>query len=180
MLESIAHFHLYLIHLINTKIDHALPELSIQALWSGPPLAWCPLLVSYTLFLIQWSAAAACLCTPLWTKKKKKWRIYINAHNELWFTTNKSRVNWFLKTSTCQMCSYLDAAASATALAAVASSNFFRFFSSASCFSAVARASCSALSLFSSWPTACLSFCFACTALWSLQEHGHTQTLTSR
>lgn len=70
---------------------------------------------------------------------------------------------------------YLDAAASATALAAVASSNFFLFFSSASCFSAVARASCSPLSFFSSCPTVCLSFCFACTALWSLTD-AHRET----
>lgn len=72
-----------------------------------------------------------------------------------------------MKTLPTSKLTYLDAAASATALA---SSNFFLFFSSASCFSAAARASCSALSLFSSWPTACLSFCFAWTALWSLSS----------
>lgn len=48
------------------------PALSVQALVSGPPLAWYPLLVSYTQFLIQWSAAAMCLCTPLWVKVGKK------------------------------------------------------------------------------------------------------------
>lgn len=70
---------------------------------------------------------------------------------------------------------YLVAAANATALAAVASSIFFLFLSSASCFSARARASCSAFSLFSSWEMVCLSFCLAWMALWSLmcrEEHG--------
>lgn len=105
-------------------------------------------------------------------EKKKKRLSHISAHEKP--ASNKPGVKQEVK-----MVPYLDAAASATALAAVASSNFFRFFSSASCFSAVARASCSALSLFSSWPTACLSFCFACTALWSLRAHIRTKTPSS-
>ncbi len=64
---------------------------------------------------------------------------------------------------------HLVAAARATARAAAASSSFLRFFSSANSFSAAARASCSAFRRFSSCPTVCLSFCFACTALWSLK-----------
>lgn len=65
---------------------------------------------------------------------------------------------------------YLDAAASATARAAVASSTFFLFFSSLSCFSATDRASCSDFRRFSSWVMVCLSFCLDCTALWSLMQ----------
>lgn len=81
--------------------------------------------------------------------------------NSFWW--HKARYN------TPQSHEYLVAAANATALAAVASSIFFLFLSSASCFSARARASCSAFSLFSSWEMVCLSFCLAWTALWSLK-----------
>lgn len=67
---------------------------------------------------------------------------------------------------------YLDAAANATARAAVASSNFFLFFSSINCFSTKLRASCSAFSFFSNWLIFCLSFCFTCTALCNLHGNG--------
>ncbi|TNN38204.1 hypothetical protein EYF80_051636 [Liparis tanakae] len=68
----------------------------------------------------------------------------------------------------CRSGSYLVAAASATARAAVASSIFFLLRSSVSCFSARPRASCSAFSRFSSWEMVCLSFCLDWMALWSL------------
>lgn len=71
---------------------------------------------------------------------------------------------------------YLDAAANATARAAVASSNFFLFFSSINCFSTKLRASCSAFSFFSNWLIFCLSFCFTCTALCNLNGNDyHTE-----
>lgn len=71
---------------------------------------------------------------------------------------------------------YLDAAANATARAAVASSNFFLFFSSINCFSTKLRASCSAFSFFSNWLIFCLSFCFICTALCNLYGNNcHTE-----
>lgn len=89
------------------------------------------------------------ICTIIWRKIKRSIFFFF-------FPEKKKKV-------------HLVAAANATARAAVASSIFFLFLSSTSCFSAMARASCSAFSLFSSWEMVCLSFCLAWMALWSLK-----------